>query len=42
MWNFDEIRLDYYRESNTAFEAFKRGLYDVHVETEPARWQTWL
>ncbi len=40
LWNFDEIRLDYYRESNAAFEAFKRGLYDVHLETEPARWQT--
>lgn len=40
LWNFDEIRLDYYRESNAAFEAFKRGLYDVHVETEPGRWQT--
>lgn len=40
LWNFDEVRLDYYRESNSAFEAFKRGLYDVHLETEPARWQT--
>lgn len=40
LWNFDEVRLDYYRESNAAFEAFKRGLYDAHVETEPGRWQT--
>jgi peptide/nickel transport system substrate-binding protein len=37
-WNFDEIRLDFYRESNGAFEAFKRGLYDFRVETEPLRW----
>jgi peptide/nickel transport system substrate-binding protein len=37
-WNFDEIRLDYYREANGHFEAFKRGLYDFRVETEPLRW----
>jgi peptide/nickel transport system substrate-binding protein len=38
LWNFDEIRLDYYRESNAHFEAFKRGLYDFRVENEPLRW----
>nr|WP_085972714.1 extracellular solute-binding protein [Bradyrhizobium sp. BTAi1] len=38
LWNFDEIRLDYYREANGQFEAFKRGLYDVRVENEPLRW----
>jgi peptide/nickel transport system substrate-binding protein len=38
LWNFDEIRLDYYRESNGQFEAFKRGLYDFRVESEPLRW----
>ncbi|MDB5653652.1 MAG: extracellular solute-binding protein family 5, partial [Tardiphaga sp.] len=38
LWNFDEIRLDYYREANSHFEAFKRGLYDFRVETEPLRW----
>ena len=37
-WNFDEIRLDYYREANGLFEAFRRGLYDFRVETEPLRW----
>jgi peptide/nickel transport system substrate-binding protein len=40
LWNFDEIRFDYYRESNSAFEAFKRGLYDFRVENEPLRWST--
>jgi peptide/nickel transport system substrate-binding protein len=39
-WNFDEIRFDYYRDANSHFEAFKRGLYDVRVETDPGRWQT--
>ncbi|MBW7964915.1 extracellular solute-binding protein [Bradyrhizobium sp. BR 10261] len=38
LFNFDEIRLDYYREANGQFEAFKRGLYDFRVENEPLRW----
>ena len=38
LWNFDEIRFDFYREANGQFEAFKRGLYDFRVETEPLRW----
>ncbi len=40
LWNFDEIRFDYYRDANTHFEAFKKGLYDVRVETDSARWAT--
>ncbi|MGD9845449.1 MAG: extracellular solute-binding protein [Variibacter sp.] len=39
-WNFDEIRYDFYRDGASLFEAFKRGLYDVRVETDPARWET--
>jgi peptide/nickel transport system substrate-binding protein len=39
-WNFDEIRLDFYRDGNSQFEAFKKGLYDVHAETDPGRWET--
>jgi len=38
LWNVDEIRLDFYRESNSQFEAFKRGLYDFRIEHEPLRW----
>jgi len=38
LYNFDEIKLDFYREANSQFEAFKRGLYDFRVETEPLRW----
>ena len=38
LWNFDQVRLDYYREANGYFEAFRRGLYDFRVETEPLRW----
>ncbi len=40
LWNFDTIKFDYYRDGNTHFEAFKKGLYDVRVEIDPARWQT--
>jgi peptide/nickel transport system substrate-binding protein len=39
-WNFDEVRFDYYREANSHFEAFKRGLYDVREDNDPGRWQT--
>ncbi|HVZ52979.1 MAG TPA: extracellular solute-binding protein, partial [Pseudolabrys sp.] len=40
LWNFDSIRFDYYRDGNTHFEAFKKGLYDLRLETDPGRWQT--
>jgi peptide/nickel transport system substrate-binding protein len=38
--NYDEIRVDYYRDSNALFEAFKKGLYDVQPEGDPAAWFT--
>lgn len=37
-WNFDEIRIDFYRDANARFEAFKRGLYDFRNESELLRW----
>jgi peptide/nickel transport system substrate-binding protein len=40
LWNFAELRFDYYRDANAYFEAFKAGLYDVRGETDPSRWQT--
>src|SRR5215831_7341983 len=40
LWNFDEVRFDYYREANSHLEAFKRGLYDLRIEHDPGRWQT--
>jgi ABC-type oligopeptide transport system substrate-binding subunit len=39
-WNFGEIRYDYYRDSNSHHEAFKRGLFDLRAENDPSRWQT--
>jgi len=40
LWNFQELRFDYYRDANAYFEAFKTGLYDVRGEVDPSRWQT--
>jgi peptide/nickel transport system substrate-binding protein len=40
LWNFDQLRFDFYRDENAYFEAFKAGLYDVRAETDPGRWQT--
>ena len=40
LWNFEELRFDYYRDANAYFEAFKTGLFDVRTEHDPSRWQT--
>ena len=40
VWNFDEVRFDFYRDANSSLEAFKKGLYDVRVEMDPSRWET--
>jgi peptide/nickel transport system substrate-binding protein len=40
LWNFDEVRFDFYRDDNAYFEGFMAGLYDVRAETDPGRWQT--
>lgn len=36
--NYDQIRVDYYRDASTMFEAFKKGLYDIQIEGDPAAW----
>jgi len=38
--NYDEIRVDYYRDANSMFEAFKKGLYQINPEGDPAQWNT--
>src|SRR5499427_5083801 len=40
LWNFDTVRLDFYRDASSQFEAFKKGLYDVREEADPGRWET--
>ncbi len=39
-YNADTIRFDYFRDQNAMFEAFKTGLVDVFLETDPTRWAT--
>lgn len=38
--NFDEIKVEYFRDSNTLFEAFKKGLFDINMEADPTRWSS--
>ncbi len=38
--NFDEIRIEYFRDETTLQEAFKKGLIDVLQFRDPARWTT--
>lgn len=37
-YNFDEIRYEFYRDGNTMFEAFKKGLFLINNESDPSRW----
>jgi peptide/nickel transport system substrate-binding protein len=36
--NFDEIVYEFYRDSNTMFEAFKKGIILINSEGDPGRW----
>ncbi|MEJ2742571.1 MAG: extracellular solute-binding protein [Gammaproteobacteria bacterium] len=38
LYNFDEVTIDFYRDSLVAFEAFKAGEYDVHLEYISKNW----
>jgi len=39
-FNFDTIRVDYYRSAQAQFEAFKKGLFDLYPENSPSKWRT--
>jgi len=39
-YNFDELKVDYYRDSNAMFEAFKNGQVDVRYENSSKLWST--
>ncbi|MFC1664642.1 extracellular solute-binding protein, partial [Pseudomonadota bacterium] len=39
-YNFDQIRVDYFRDRSIAFEAFTAGEYDFHEEFNSKRWFT--
>jgi microcin C transport system substrate-binding protein len=40
MYNFDTIRIDYYRDDSIALQAFKAGQFDLRRETNPNTWAT--
>jgi peptide/nickel transport system substrate-binding protein len=37
-YNFGEIRYEFYRDANSLFEAFKKGLFVINTESDPGRW----
>jgi peptide/nickel transport system substrate-binding protein len=39
LYNFDRIRIDYYRDATAMFEAFKAGLIDYRIEDDTTRWR---
>ena len=40
LYNFDTIRIDYFRDATAMFEAFKAGLVDYRVEDDATRWRS--
>lgn len=39
-YNFDSVRFDFYRDATVAFEAFKAGDYDIHLDYVSKNWAT--
>lgn len=40
MFNFDAIRIEYFRDDDVRFEAFKRGVYEFRRENISRQWAT--
>lgn len=36
--NFDEIRIEYFKDATAYFEAFKTGAFDLNYESDPGHW----
>lgn len=39
-FNFDEIRIEYFRDDSALFEAFRTGAIHLRLETDPTQWST--
>ncbi len=39
-YNFDNIKIDYYKTTQAQFQAFTAGEFDVYFETNPTHWQS--
>ncbi|MEM5500880.1 extracellular solute-binding protein [Ahrensia kielensis] len=37
--NYDEIKVEYFRDTTAQFEAFKKGVFDIYPETDPGKWE---
>lgn len=37
-YNFDRVEVEFYRDSNVAFEAFKAGEFDFYIEHQAKNW----
>lgn len=40
LYNFNKIRVDYYRDDSVSLQAFKAGQYDLRREADPTKWAT--
>ena len=40
LFNFNKIRIDYYRDDSISLQAFKAGQYDLRRESDPTKWAT--
>ncbi|AMB87811.1 ABC transporter substrate-binding protein [Pseudomonas agarici] len=39
-YNFDRVEVEFYRDSNVAFEAFKAGEFDIYIEHQAKNWNS--
>jgi len=39
IYNFDRLTIEYFGSVQALFEAFKKGIVDVHFEGDPAQWR---
>ncbi|MGY2197003.1 extracellular solute-binding protein [Pseudomonas gingeri] len=39
-YNFDRVEVEFYRDSDVAFEAFKAGEFDIYIEHQAKNWNT--
>ncbi|HEX8596098.1 MAG TPA: extracellular solute-binding protein [Pseudomonas sp.] len=39
-YNFDRVEVEFYRDSDVAFEAFKAGEFDIYIEHQAKNWAT--
>ena len=40
LYNFNKIRVDYYRDDSVSLQAFKAQQYDMRRESDPTKWAT--